>query len=168
MSAKKRAGRPTDYSEGLVDAICLRIAEGESLRSICRDEAMPSKSAVMEWLLAHEYFRTKYAHARVLQADVRGDEMLEIADDGSADYKLAGRDGEDIVIDHEHVARSKLRVETRKWLAEKLAPKKYGAKVAVEASGPDGGPIPLSTTIDPTKLTDDQLRTLAQIRAGVG
>jgi hypothetical protein len=167
MTAKRKAGRPTDYSEELADAICLRIAEGESLRSICRDETMPSKSAVMEWLLKYEDFRTKYAHARVLQADVRGDEMLEIADDGSADYKLAGRDGEDIVIDHEHVARSKLRVETRKWLAEKLAPKKYGAKLAVEASGPGGGPIPYNTTVDLSEATDEQLRAIAALKVKV-
>jgi len=165
--AKPKPGRPTDYTEALAEAICIRLAEGESLRAICREDAMPSKSTVMEWLLKHEDFRTKYAHARVLQADTHADEMLEIADDGSADYKLAGRDGDDIVIDHEHIARSKLRVETRRWLAEKLAPKKYGAKVAVEASGPDGGPIPYNATVDLSEATDEQLRAIAALKVKV-
>lgn len=128
-------GRPSDYTAEIATTICLRLADGESLRSICRDDAMPGKSTVMDWLDQHEEFRTKYARAREIQADVLFEEMLEIADDGSADYKLAGRDGADIVIDSEAVQRSRLRVETRKWQASKLAPKKYGERLDLNHSG---------------------------------
>ena len=65
--------------------------------------------------------------------------MLEISDDGSRDY-TATEDGDEIP-NHEHIQRSRLRVDSRKWLASKLAPKKYGDRLAAELSGPDGGPI---------------------------
>ncbi len=75
-------------SPSLAHKICERIADGESLRSICRDNTMPAKSTVMAWLAddAHQEFRTKYALAREIQADGFVDEMVEIADDGSNDW----------------------------------------------------------------------------------
>jgi len=42
----------------------------------------------------------------------------------------------------------RLRVDSRKWLASKLAPKKYGEKVSAELSGPDGGPIQETLTVE--------------------
>lgn len=68
--------------------ICERLADGGSLRMICRDEDMPAKSTVFDWLADHdrEAFRTKYAYAREAQADSLVDEMTDIADDGSNDW----------------------------------------------------------------------------------
>src|SRR5690606_532057 len=83
---KKTAGRPSDYSEALVDAICERIANGESLRSICSDDDMPSKTSVFNWLAKHPEFLTKYARAREVQAEALADEMIDIADNGTNDW----------------------------------------------------------------------------------
>ncbi len=82
------ASRPTKFTQILAFAICTRIANGESLRSICRDEAMPTKSTVLAWLAddARQEFRTKYALAREIQAEGFVDEMVEIADDGTNDW----------------------------------------------------------------------------------
>jgi hypothetical protein len=66
------------------------------------------------------------------------DEMLEIADDSSSDYIVV--DGRKTV-DHEHIQRAKLRIESRRWTLSKLAPKKFGERSALEISGPNGGPI---------------------------
>lgn len=128
------AGRPTDYSEELTDTICERIADGESLRTICSDDDMPNKSTVLRWLAKHQEFATKYAHARDVQADVFVDEMTDIADDGSNDWmERKGDEGENIGWreNGEALRRSALRISTRQWIAEKLKPKKYGTKVAV-------------------------------------
>lgn len=123
----KKTGRPSDYSEGKALEICRRLSEGESLRSICRDKDMPDKTTVLRWLSQHEEFRTQYAHAREMQTEHWAEEILDIADDGSNDtYK--DKDGAPRV-DQEVIARSRLRVDTRKWLMSKLAPKKYGDKV---------------------------------------
>lgn len=128
------AGRPSAFTQKTADAICARIADGESLRQICRDAAMPDKSTVMRWLDAHAAFRDQYARARELQADHFADEILEIADDGTNDWMTReGKDGDGIeVANHEHINRSRLRVDSRKWLMSKLAPKKYGEKITAD------------------------------------
>ncbi|MBY3524944.1 terminase small subunit protein [Rhizobium laguerreae] len=129
--------RPTKYTQTIVDKICKRIADGESLRSICNDDAMPAKTTVMEWLCDDEKaaFRTKYAQAREIQADGFVDEMVEIADDGTNDWmEKKNADGETTGWQEngEAIRRSQLRIGTRQWIAEKLKPKKYGAKVELE------------------------------------
>ncbi|MBY5374211.1 terminase small subunit protein [Rhizobium leguminosarum] len=128
-------GRPTKFTHSLADSICERIADGESLRSICRDDAMPAKSTVLAWLADDDKtaFRTKYAQAREIQADGFVDEMVEIADDGSNDW-MEKNFGEETrwVENGEVLRRSQLRISTRQWIAEKLKPKKYGAKVELE------------------------------------
>ncbi len=126
---KAKKGRPSLYTEALAAKLCLRLAESETLRAICRDEAMPDKATVLRWLADKKKadFRDQYAHAREMQADALFDEALEIADDASGDW-ATDKDGKK-VLDHEHVQRSRLRVDTRKWAAAKLAPKRYGDKI---------------------------------------
>src|SRR5690606_13080781 len=120
---KKTAGRPSDYSEALVDTICERIANGESLRTICVDEGMPDKSTVFRWLAKHEEFATKYARAREVQAEALADEMIDIADNGTNDW-MEKRNADGAVIgwqeNGEALRRSDLRIKTRQWIASKL------------------------------------------------
>lgn len=125
--------RPTKYSADIADTICERLADGMSLRKICLDETMPDKATVCRWLALHDAFRDQYAYAREAQADGLVDETLDIADDGTNDYLTKkNSDGSEYqAFDAEHVQRSKLRVDTRKWMASKLAPKKYGEKVTL-------------------------------------
>ncbi len=147
----RKAGRPSGYTEAIAVEICRRIAERESLRKICADPDMPDKTTVLRWLAAKENaeFRTQYAHAREMQADTLFDEALEIADETSDDW-ITTEDGKK-VLDHEHVQRSRLRVDTRKWAAGKLAPKKYGDKF--QHVGEGGGPIRVRP--DLSKLNDE-------------
>ena len=142
MSETATVGRPSDYGPEIANTICERLADGESLREICRDDAMPAKSTIMIWLGLHEEFADQYARAREAQADHIFDEILDISDDATNDW-MTRRQGEEIitVADHEHIARSKLRVDSRKWMAGKLAPKKYGEKQLIEATGKDGSDL---------------------------
>lgn len=134
-----RVGRPSLFGAEVASTICSRIADGESLREICRDDAMPDKATVLRWLGAHEEFRDQYARAREAQADYFADEILEIADDGSNDWMLRKVGEEEIeVANHEHISRSKLRVDARKWLMSKMAPKKYGDRTETVLSGSIG------------------------------
>ncbi len=139
-----RLGRPSDYTAEIALTICARLADGESLRSICRDDDMPDKATVFRWLLLpeREDFRDQYARAREMQADSHVDDMTDIADDGTNDWmerKNADGSTGDIVLNGEHIQRSRLRVDTRKWIAERMKPKKYGSKLAL--TDPDGGPL---------------------------
>lgn len=139
-------GRPTVFSDQIATVILVRIAEGESLRAICRDEGMPDRSTVFRWLADPERknFCDQYASAREYQADSLVEETLEIADDGSNDWmERRGEDGqgEGWRVNGEHIQRSRLRVDARKWFASKVAPKKYGDKQTTELTGPDGKPL---------------------------
>ncbi len=135
MAKKKPApknaknGRPSLYTKALAAKICLRLAEGESLRTICADKAMPGISTVMGWLFDgnHDGFSEQYARAREAQAEIRADEITDIADDASGDF-TADKDGK-LVANSEHIQRSRLRVDARKWIAAKLLPKRYGDKL---------------------------------------
>jgi len=127
------AGRPTDYSDELIDRICQKIAtSSKGLHFICKSEPdFPAFSTVFRWLKEEDKaaFKDKYARAREAQAEYLADEIIEIADDSRNDTQ-ENEDGEEIV-NHDHIQRAKLRVDTRKWKASKLYPKKYGEKVDI-------------------------------------
>lgn len=132
---------PDPYTPEIAAEICKRLAEGESLNAICKDPNMPSRPTVYEWVLAdRDGFADKYAHARNVGLDRMADEILDISDDGKNDW-MRDNDPENpgYKANGEHQARSRLRVDTRKWYLSKLAPKRYGDKL--ELSGPDGQPI---------------------------
>lgn len=138
-------GRPSTYTEAKAEEICAKLAEGLSLREICRAEDMPHVSTVFRWIEAYEDFRDRYARAREAQAHNMAEELMEIADDGSNDWMERQRqDGSiETVLNSEHVQRSRLRVDSRKWLLSKMLPKVYGDKVTQEHTGPGGGPVRL-------------------------
>lgn len=135
-------GRPSKFTKALADKICERLAAGETLRAICRDEDMPGEATVRRWAMDdHEQFSAQYAKAREIGYATLADELLEIADDGTNDYVEKERENgtKHIVFDAEHVQRSRLRADTRKWLLSKALPKVYGDKI--EHTGPAGGPL---------------------------
>lgn len=135
--------RPSEFTQDVADEICEKLADGVSLRTICLSEEMPARSTVFKWLRDIEGFSDQYARAREAQADLLADEILVIADDASQDTVLKERgDGSEYeVANTEWINRSRLRVDARKWLASKMAPKKYGDKVTNEHTGPGGGPL---------------------------
>lgn len=145
------AGRPSKYTNKLAIQICRRIANGESVRVISRDENMPAMSTIFKWLSEKELFSEQYIKAKHLQADYYAEEIISIADDSTNDYmEKEGNDGKVYeVLNHENIGRSRLRVDTRKWLMGKLRPKKYGEKTQLVGDG--GGPIESKWTVEVIK-----------------
>jgi hypothetical protein len=91
---------------------------------------------VYRWMNEDEEFRNKYTRARETQADLLVGEIIEIADETSNDtIHVQGKgDGAGYDIPNkEWIDRSKLRVDARKWAASKLAPKKYGDRIELDA-----------------------------------
>lgn len=127
------AGRPNDYTIWKDRAICMRLSAGESLRKICARKYYPSRYAVFRWLQSNEEFRNHYAWAREMQSEHYADDIIDIADNSEHDT-IEGPNG-DKKINSEYVQRSRLRVDTRKWVMERMSPKKYGVKQGVEHSG---------------------------------
>lgn len=156
--AKAKMGRPSKYTKALSESICSRIAGGESLVRICKSPNMPNRVTVLRWIASDEDFCNRYARAREAQADCLFEEILEIADNGSNDTYV-DKDGKEC-IDYDVIARSKLRVDARKWAAAKLAPKKYGDKIQQEISGKDGQP--LSAPVNNIILTPEKLEEVAR------
>jgi hypothetical protein len=103
--------RPSEYCKDKAADICARLAEGQSLRRICALENMPDVKTVYRWMGANEEFRQQYALAREDQADTLADEIIDISDDQTEDPQSR-----------------RVRIDTRKWVASKLKPKKYGDK----------------------------------------
>lgn len=144
-------GRPKAYSPDIAREICLRLSSGESLRSICSAEHMPSRSVVHQWVVDnHAGFSDQYAKARDMGMDELADELFEISDDGSNDWmERHNKEGESLgwMLNGEAVARSRLRVDTRKWYLSKLAPKRYGEKIDVNHGGQPGNPAKFEVSV---------------------
>ena len=138
---------PKEYDrDKIMDYVCDELAtSSRGLGNILKEakDKVPTYSQVMRWIDEDEVLRDRYARAKEAQADFMADEMLDIADDGRNDWmKRQQANGESVdVLNNEVIQRSKIRIDTRKWLASKLKPKKYSEKLQTEHSGPDGGPI---------------------------
>lgn len=125
---KHAGGRPTIYTAQLADRICKEIAQSEKgLHRLHRElDWFPDPSTIMDWLSDKTEFSAQYARAKDLQADFMRDSLLPIADDTSGD-ELITKNG--VIENREFVNRSKIRIETRMWIMERLSPKKYGKQV---------------------------------------
>jgi hypothetical protein len=127
-------GRPVEYTEEIAEEVCWRLAHGESLVSICRDEHLPHCATIYRWLIRFPTFCEMYARAREDQADTNADEILQIADEMPPEFTdEKGR----TYLDQTFIQWQKNRIDARKWTAAKLKPRKYGDRMAVE--GVEGG-----------------------------
>lgn len=122
--------RPSKYNEKLANKLCAELAIGNSLRTVCKQKDMPSVQTVFNWFKTHPEFLEQYTRAKEESADALTDEMLHIAD---GDMK-----------DNVDVNHARLKIDTRKWLASKLKPKKYGEKV--EKPKDDTKPVTIKIT----------------------
>ncbi|WP_310538675.1 hypothetical protein [Phenylobacterium sp.] len=106
--------RPVAFNEALADAVCERLAAGsQGLEAVCADRDLPSSATVYRWLADYPDFAAQYGEARRIQAHRMFDEARAIAKAATA----------------KSVAVAKLRIDTLKWQAAKLAPRVYGARV---------------------------------------
>ena len=154
-NTKRPLGNQTTYTPEIADEVCRRLADGETLPQICRDEHIPAASTIRGWALDdREDFAARYARARDLGLDAMADETIEIADDSRNDWiereTAAGRLVR--VVDVEAVQRSRVRIDARRWLLSKLKPERYGDS------------LKLTGGLDLSHKTDDQLQArLAQL-----
>lgn len=138
----KRMGRPHAMTQEHVAEICLRVADGETIRQIARDEHMPHSATIYRELGRPGDFCDQYTKAKEAQLVRWEDEIIEIADDGSNDWIERELDNGRVTVvgDTDHMNRSRLRVDTRKWVMSKRAPKKYGDRAILQGDD-DADPI---------------------------
>ena len=127
-----KTGRPTIYTAEAGKEICDVIASSsKGIKKICdTNKHFPNPDTIYRWVKEHKDFSDQYARAKRLQIEVIVDEIIDIADDVSQDALI--NDSGKQVVNHEHIHRWRLRIDTRKWLASKLAPKIYGDKVQLD------------------------------------
>lgn len=152
--APPKMGRPTLRTPENAETICEQIASGKSARVAC-EKAGISQTMLWVWLKEDADFRGHYTRAREVQADFYADEIIEISDDGRNDT-YTDFEGE-VRANAEVVARSKLRVDSRKWYASKLAPKKYSERQQVD--------VDMSVTVKTEEL-DERIEALMRKAAG--
>jgi hypothetical protein len=164
--SKGPPGIPTLYTPELGLEICTRIAAGESLRGITEAPEMPTIQTVLNWVFRNEGFAAQYKLAREMQAELMADDIMEIADDGRNDYmERLNSKGEPTggwVKNGEAIGRSALRVESRKWVASRLLPKRWGDKTHTEITGADGKDLVPAQRIDPRSLPPEVREALRE------
>lgn len=119
-------GRPTDYTPEFGKRICDLVATHTwGLKKLCAAyDWLPDQITIHRWRWSMPDFSNQYTKAKILQAELMAEDCIDIADDTSQDVTL-NKFGDE-VCNSEYVNRSRLRVDTRKWLAAKLLPKLYG------------------------------------------
>lgn len=130
------------FSQATADAICARLAEGESLRAVCRDDDMPSIGTFLRWVTDSRELAEQYARARVLCLDAMAEDILDIADTPQIGTKSVSKATGLEITEGDMVEHRRLRIEARKWLMGKMAPKKYGDKIEL------GGSVDLNAKIE--------------------
>lgn len=121
-----KRGRPTTYTPELVKEICDTIASSsKGTKKLCNENShWPSQDSLFAWLKAFPEFSEQYAQAKRIQVEVLVDEILEITDDSSQDSFI--NDEGKRVPNKASIERARLKIDTRKWIACKLAPRVYG------------------------------------------
>lgn len=147
-----------EYVQRVGRIICERLAYGELLSDILKDEDLPCRGTLYHWVSkgkagdeTYEQFYQDYEIALELQADALIDEALKIAD-------AKGEDADN----RNAVTRASLQVNTRFRTIEKKLPKKYGQKLSQEITGGDGKPIAPILSISLNDPTEDRNKLISE------
>lgn len=129
-------GRPSSYTQEMADEICAELSIGKSLRTVCAASDRPAIATIFNWFRNYPEFLAQYEKAKAESADMLIEDMQDIADNIAGDTQ-----------------RDRLRVDTRKWVASKLKPKKYGEKMDLTS---DGKQLPIPILAGIIKPHEDQ------------
>lgn len=158
-TAKNQVGRPTAYTQKIVDEIMSRVAMGYSIRKTLAPDHLPSIETHYRWLREKPEYYEHYTRAKEDQVDALAEDLLDIADDNSQDFiedDYQGGRTPGYQFNSEHVQRAKLRIETRRWLMSKMKPRKYGDKLDVTS---DGKELPAPILLLPNQKPQIESRT---------
>jgi hypothetical protein len=127
----------SSFTPQIGEFICNDLASGKSLRQICEAPDMPGRRTVLDWLELFPDFRAKYARAREAQADVMDEKILEVAE----------------ACTNENAQAARVKIDAYKWRASKLAPKKYGDKIAHVGGDDTDAPVKHDVAVRFVKAT---------------
>ena len=137
-------GRPSKYSDKVLQEICDRLSQGEPLAQICRDSHMPDRTTVHRWSEERADVAQHIARAREDGEEVIACDCLHIADDNGKDKRFL-EDGREVT-DSDVVQRAKLRIDTRLKLLAKWNPKRWAERVDLTSDGKAIAPASITIT----------------------
>ena len=149
---KGQGGRPRLYDRKIANEICNMLSDGIPLQQICKRQGFPSWRTIYAWMAKDENLCASIAKAREMGYDAMAEECIAIADDASNDYiEREQKDGSvAVVLNSEHVQRSKLRIDTRLKLLAKWNPKKFGDRIAL--AGDEKAPLKIEAETQAEKM----------------
>lgn len=145
--APGKPGRPSSYEQEVADAICERIANGEPLREICREDEMPAWRTVYNWQEANPEFKARIAQARELGEEAIIQDCLTIADTPLIGEEVEESENGLKVKRGDMLGHRKLQIETRLKLLAKWNPRKWGEKVDLNHGGQEGNPVQVKAKV---------------------
>jgi hypothetical protein len=162
-------GRPSTYDKTVADAICERLAAGESMRKICKSSPeLPSRPTIYRWLEENLEFARAYAIAMICRMEDMADECIEIADE-VVDQRLDDKDPDAprVVEDKQTQFKTRTRLEERHYWLSKMGPKKYGDDpIGILLPPPANGDTAKAVGSSPLVIQHDERDPMAeQIRA---
>jgi len=111
--------------------ICSEIEfKGYSLRKVLLQDETPDAVTFYKWLDKDEDKIKRYVRATKGRADIVFEEILDIADDKSEDI-IYSNEGKEI-FNKEFAARSRIKIDARKWMIGKMHPKKYADSMKLD------------------------------------
>lgn len=170
MATKKRGrqksagGRPPRPDRAAIRATLLaRISAGELVKDVCADLKI-SADTPYKWAATDEEFGRLYARAREEQGHAWAEKALSVAEGADALTQAREQAIEDYAdelvergdptaaakvraLEANLIQRDRLRVDTLKWMASKVAPRSYGEKVTAEVTGEGGGAVKVEHVI---------------------
>lgn len=168
MAPKKKKGKASKYTEALGYSICRRIADGQYLTDILKEEGI-GRQTFYDWLVAHEALSVQYARALEMRDDVWYDEMMKTAETPFYDTveesgTAPSGDTWDKTKREDNVAHRRLKVDTLRWALSKRHPERFGDRVTTEIVGKDGGAIETKVDHGVGGLSSDQLAAIALLK----
>jgi hypothetical protein len=145
---------------------------GVTIRDIGEQAGMPAAGTIYSWIARDEGgFHARYTAAKAVQAELMAEEMLAIADRTRTGIKVRETKDGTFRETGDMVERARLQVDTPAsgCCRASCMPKKWGDKVQLEASGPDGGPIQVKNENAPRSrlpALDAVLAKLAKLAGG--
>lgn len=153
---KRPRGRETKFTWALGRTICERIARGETLTSMCKEDGFPVHiNTIMDWVREDigPGFGGMYARARLTQADVWADELHDISrtpTTGIITTTIDGPNGRIVkTIEQDAIEHRRLQVDSKKWLLARLNRKKYGDNAKFEIDTDESGTLKIKIENDP-------------------
>ncbi len=131
------------FNQDIADKVLEKLSEGLSLRKSCEAVGSVTPRTILDWTEAEPDFGTQYTRTRARAYEMLADEIVQIADDGANDtYETENGNA----VNQDVIARSRLRVDTRKWMLSKMLPKVYGEKTETTHKGSIGVTVAASPT----------------------